>query len=114
MDIIILERTKELGDILSLLLLTFGIKGIPVCTRQDAFNILKQYSGIKFGIIDIDNKSTEGIRFIKEIRQDTPYKDLNIIVHTAQKIKQIKSKMVHLGVLGSIMKPFEEAKTQNQ
>ena len=69
---------------------------------------------IRFGIIDIDNKSTEGIRFIKQIRQDSLYKDFKIIVHTAQKIKQIQSKMVHLGVLGSIMKPFEETKTCNQ
>lgn len=114
MDTIVLERTQELGKDLSLLLLTFGLKGIPVCTRQEALEVLKRYNTIKFCIIDIDNKSTEGIRFIKEVRQDAHYKDLKIIVHTIQKINQIQLKMPQLGVLGSLLKPFEQTKTSFQ
>lgn len=114
MDTIVLEYTYKLGLDISLLLLTFGLTGVPVCTRQEALDALKRYEKIKFCIVDIDNKSTEGIRFIKEIRQDNQYKDLKIIVHTIQKLKHIQSKMTQLGVLGSLFKPFEQTKTSFQ
>ncbi|MBN2531536.1 MAG: response regulator [Spirochaetales bacterium] len=114
MDTIVLEHSLKLGKDISLLLLTFGIKGLPVCTLHEALEAIKRFDTIKFCIIDIDNKSTEGVRFIQEIRQDEHYKDLKIIVHTIQKINQIQSKMAQFGVLGLLSKPFEPAKTSNQ
>jgi CheY-like chemotaxis protein len=114
MDTIVLERTKNLGKDLSLLLLTFGMKGIPVCTREEALEALHTYSTIRFCIVDIDNESTGGLQFIKEIRQDTTYAGLKIIVHTIQKIQQIQSTMMQLGVVGSLLKPFEQGKTSYQ
>lgn len=114
MEIIVLERTKELGNALSLLLLTFGLHGITVCNKADAFQALQTHPNIKCGIVDIDNKSTEGVPFIREIRQKEQFKDMIIIVHTIRKIKLLQSALVPLGVIASIMKPFEETRTLHQ
>ncbi|MBN2443954.1 MAG: response regulator [Spirochaetales bacterium] len=114
MEIIVLERTKELGNALALLLVTFGLKGIPVCSRAEAMDALQHYPDIQCGIIDIDNKSTEGLEFIADIRGNDLYKDIKIIIHTAQKINKIESTLIQLGVLGSIFKPFEETRTLHQ
>jgi CheY-like chemotaxis protein len=110
-EAVILERTKELGEALTLLLLTFGLRGISVCTSGEALQVLQEDPNIHFGIIDIDNTSTGGLSFIREIRQREQFKDLKIIVHTAQKIKNIQKTLISLGVLGSIIKPFDETRT---
>jgi CheY-like chemotaxis protein len=110
-DVIILERTKELGNTLCLLLLTFGLRGIAACTREEAFQVLQDYPGIHFGIIDIDNTATEGLPFIRGIRQKERFKHMKIIVHTAQKIQKIQKILIPLNVLSSITKPFDKRKT---
>jgi CheY-like chemotaxis protein len=113
MKMIILERNPELGKSLCYLLISFGIKGIPVCSREAALDACKWDAEIGMGIIDVDNKEVEGTQFIEEIKKIRHEKNFKIILHSASSMENIKENLVGPGIVGFIPKPFDEDATFN-
>jgi len=109
--ILVLEYSPEVGEALCYLLLSFGIKGISVINRDIALSTIKENTDIKMGIIDIDNKQAQGLKFISDLRKINNMSSFKVIAHTASTYKQIEPQLIRIGAVGYISKPFSGNKT---
>jgi two-component system chemotaxis response regulator CheY len=105
---LVVEGSLSVREALCYLLLSFGIKGVPVATRAAALEILESNPDINAVIVDIDNQEVEGSRLIQEMKENESTRGLPVIVHTVQASKEFVLKMIELGVTGYLLKPFRE------
>jgi two-component system chemotaxis response regulator CheY len=103
---LVVESSLTVRESLCYVLLSFGIRGIPVAHRQAALEALKTTEGIAGAIIDIDNREVEGMKLVEEMKADERTRGISVIVHTVQTSKDIVMRMVDLGVAGYLVKPF--------
>jgi len=108
MDYLVADASSKVRDSLCYTLLSFGIKGIPAGTHQQALQALKKNTEITGAIIDLDSKEVDGIELISELREQEETKHLSIIVHTVQSSKELVNRMMEYGVIGYLLKPFSE------
>ncbi len=108
MKFLVVESLKSVRDSLCYILLSFGIKGIPIKNYKSAEEYFDNNQDITGLIVDIDNKDVEGIKLIEYLRGNNRMKDIKIIVHTIQSNKDFVIKMIELGVAGYLLKPFAE------
>lgn len=111
MNFLVVESSKSVRDLLCYILLSFGIKGIPINNYKDALEYLKNNKDISGAIVDIDNKDVEGIKLVKYLRENDDTKEIKVIVHTIKTSKDFVLKMAELGIVGYLLKPFEEKQT---
>jgi two-component system chemotaxis response regulator CheY len=111
---LVVESSLSVRESLCFVLLSFGIRGIPVADRAAAMNALSTGEAIEGAIIDIDNKSVDGVQLINDLKENAHTRGMSIIVHTVQTSKELVMSMVELGVAGYLLKPFkpETAKTK--
>ncbi len=110
MEFIVVEHSPQIRENLCYILLTLGVKGIPVANKDEALEILKN-KDISGAIIDVDNKEVEGLKLIEEIKHNEKTRNIHIIVHSVQSQKEFVLKMVEMGVVGYLLKPMEEETT---
>jgi two-component system chemotaxis response regulator CheY len=104
---LVVESSLSVRESLCHVLLAFGIRGIPAPTRHAALAAIEEAKGqIEGAIVDIDNKDVEGIKLIEELKANAPTSGMSIIVHTVQSSKGFVMRMVELGVVGYLLKPF--------
>lgn len=108
MVFLVAEAVPAVRESLCYVLLSFGIKGVPAASRQEAREALKANPEISGAIIDIDSREIEGIELIRELRESTATRGLRIVVHTVQSSKELVIKMMELGVVGYLLKPYRE------
>lgn len=108
LDFLVADASSTIRESLCYVLLSFGIKGYPVSSFQTAKSALQENPDIIGAIIDIDSKEIEGIDLIEYIKKSENTKTANIIVHTVQSSKDLVVKMVDLGVVGYLLKPYNE------
>lgn len=108
MIFLVVEASSSIRESLCYVLLSFGIKGLPVSNRQTALSALKANPDIDGAIIDIDSKEVEGTELIREIKSSEKTEGIKVIVHTIQSGKDLVVKMVELGVVGYLLKPYNE------
>jgi DNA-binding response OmpR family regulator len=108
MIFLVAEAAPAVRESLCYVLLSSGIKGIPVASRQEALSALKTNSEIAGAIVDIDSREIEGLSLIQELREAEATKGLRVIVHTVQSSKELVVKMMELGVVGYLLKPYKE------
>jgi two-component system chemotaxis response regulator CheY len=111
MAFLVLEDSASVRQLLCYLLLTLGIKGIPVESNESALNELAAKTDIEGAIIDIDSQNIGGIDLIKALKNNQKTKDIKIIVHTVQSQKEIVVTLAELGVAGYLLKPFSEVES---
>ena len=111
MDFLVVESSKSIRDSLCYILLSLGIKGIPIKNYKDALEYLKNNRDISAVIVDIDNKDVEGIKLVQYLRENDDTKGIKVIVHTIKTNKDFVVKMAELGIGGYLLKPFEEKQT---
>jgi CheY-like chemotaxis protein len=111
---LVVESSQTVREALCHVLLSFGIQGIPVPSRAAALKSLAGAEKIEGAVIDIDNSDVDGIALISELKQDERTRGMAIIVHTVQSSKEFVLRMVELGVVGYLLKPFspDTAKTK--
>jgi two-component system OmpR family response regulator len=115
MNSLVVDNTPAIRDSLCYILLSMGIKGLPCGSKEEALKILNDtQEEVVLAIIDIDNKATEGVELIKELKQNPKTKNIKIIVHTIQTNKNAVTKMIELGVIGYLLKPYQESETHNK
>ena len=114
MNFLVVESSLAVRESLCYVLLSFGIKGIPVENRQAARLVLDRGDSVEGVIVDIDNKEVEGIQLVTDLKEGEQTRRLSIIVHTIQTNKDVVMRMVDLGVAGYLLKPFspEAAKSK--
>jgi CheY-like chemotaxis protein len=105
---LVVEGSLSAREALCYLLLSFGIRGVPVSTRSAAWGQIEESTDIHGAIIDIDAKEVEGARLITELRENEKTRGLPIIVHTIQAGKEFVMRMIELGIVGYLLKPFRE------
>jgi two-component system chemotaxis response regulator CheY len=105
---LVVEGSLSVREALCYLLLSFGIKGIPVATRTAAMQALASDRDINAVIVDIDNQEVEGSRLISEMKENETTRVIPVIVHTVQASKEFVLKMIDQGVTGYLLKPFRE------
>jgi two-component system, chemotaxis family, chemotaxis protein CheY len=104
---LVVESSLSVRESLCFVLLSFGVRGIPVPDRPGAMDALKKGDTIDGAIIDIDNKSVDGVQLINDLKGSEHTRGMSIIVHTVQSSKELVMSMVDLGVAGYLLKPFK-------
>jgi len=105
---LVVESSPSVREALCYVLLSFGIRGIPVSSRSAAREALDAERNVEGAIIDIDNRDVEGIELVKEIRGNERTRGLAVIVHTIQSSRAAVLKMIEVGVTGYLLKPFSQ------
>jgi CheY-like chemotaxis protein len=109
---IVVDNSPEIRNSLCYILLSFGIKGIPCADREEALTIIRKTpEEISCAVVDIDQKGTGGLELIEELKREVKTKKINIIVHTIQSDREAVVKMLELGVIGYLLKPYKESET---
>jgi len=111
---LVVESSLSVRESLCHVLLAFGIRGIPAATRHAALEALKSGEQIEGAIVDIDNKDVEGITLIEELKKNARTASISVIVHTMQSSKGFVMRMIDLGVVGYLLKPFNDAHTKTK
>lgn len=114
MVFLVVEESTEIRDSLCFTLLSCGIKGIPVSSHDEALQAFKTRSTIDGAIIDIDSKELKGTELIEGLKEQENTKAVSIIVHTIQSNKEFVVKMVEFGIIGYLLKPFDEERTSKK
>jgi len=108
MSFLVLDASESTRESLCYALLSFGIKGIPVADRRTALVESGQTPGLEGAIVDIDSKELGGIQFIQELKANPQTQHLKIIVHTIRSSKETVTRMIELGVMGYLLKPYKQ------
>jgi CheY-like chemotaxis protein len=108
MVFLVAEASPAVRQSLCYALLSFGVKGIPVATRQEALAAIDGTSELTGAIIDIDSKDIEGVELIRQLREAPQTQGLLFMVHTVQSTKDVVEKMMEYGVVGYLLKPYKE------
>ena len=106
---IVVDESKTIRESICLILISFGIKGIPAASNKEVISVISQNPQIIGAIIDIDDKELGGTELIKILKKDEKTRSLKIIAHTVQTNKKFVLSMIELGVAGYLLKPFNEA-----
>lgn len=109
MVFLVVESSLSVRESLCHVLLAFGIRGIPTPTRHAALEAIASGEQIEGAIVDIDNKDVEGIPLIEELKANAHTAGISVIVHTVQSSKGFVMRMIELGVVGYLLKPFSDA-----
>jgi two-component system OmpR family response regulator len=108
MDYLVVEATPSIRESLCYVLLSFGIKGIPAANRQEALEILHGGRAVTGAIIDLDGKEVGGLELIQELRGAEATQGIRVIVDTVQASKDLVTRMMELGVVGFLLKPYND------
>src|SRR3990170_666409 len=100
---LVVEGSSTIRESLCYVLLSFGIKGLPVSSRQEALGTLQTESAVIGAIVDIDTKEVDGIQLIKELRESEKTRAIKVIVHTVLSSKELVVKMMEYGVVGYLL-----------
>ena len=106
MNCIILEKNLDIANELSYMLLSFGLKGIVLFQRTEVLKQLETQPGCNLGIIDIDNKSIEGLELMQELNERYG-NSFRFIIHSAAAIDEMPANLNEKNVIGYISKPFD-------
>ena len=88
---------------------TLKYKGFEVTTANDGIEALERLSQDTFDLIllDIMMPRMNGLEVLKEIKTNTPYKDVPIIMLTSEKGDEDRQKAMDLGATEFLTKPFQ-------
>jgi len=106
MDYLVAEATQSIRESLCYVLLSLGIKGIPVSNKQEALETLQSNEAVGGAIIDLDSREVDGVNLIAELREKESTQHLSIIAHSVQSSKELVNKMMESGVIGYLLKPY--------
>jgi CheY-like chemotaxis protein len=111
---LVVESSPQVRESLCHVLLSFGVRGMPVADRVGAMAAVAKAPSIDGAIVDIDNRDVDGPALIDELRAGESTRGIPIIVHTVQTTKDAVMKMVEIGVAGYLLKPYlqEAARTK--
>jgi len=104
---LVVESSLTVRESLCYVLLSFGIRGVPLANRAAANDALEKGEKAEGAIVDIDNKDVDGVALIEQLKASERTKGMSLIVHTVQTGKDMVMRMVDLGVAGYLLKPFD-------
>ncbi len=114
MAFLVVESSPPVREALCYLLLSFGVKGIPVADRAAARAAIASGQEIQGAIVDLDDGRAEGSQLLAELKADERTRGTPVIVHTMQASKEFVLKMMEAGIAGYLLKPFNEASARTR
>jgi len=90
---------------------TLEINGYQVIEAGDGYEAIQKISDdIKLLITDINMPKMNGIELVKNIRNNTSYKALPILILTTESASELKEEGKKAGATGWLVKPFDAEK----
>jgi CheY-like chemotaxis protein len=114
MTCIVLVQSKPEWEQFSVLLLSLGVQGVHVSSKEDALAALKAKADKQLCILDVDTKELGGMALLAELRTNEAYRSIHAVVHSFQSDKAFIEKMVELGVSCYLLKPFDQSKAKRK
>lgn len=106
MKFLVVEGTDRAREAIALALLSRGIKGLPAANRLAAWEALRADASIRGAIVDVDDRTVEGVRLVEEIKADESTRGIPVIVHTAQPNRAFVERLIETGAAGFLLGAF--------
>ncbi|MCO6432494.1 MAG: response regulator [Deltaproteobacteria bacterium] len=105
---LIIDDSSTVRSIISKMLTSWGIASIQACNGQEALQKLSTECDIQLALVDWNMPIMNGLEFVKQVRQESSFKEMRIIMVTTEtEMHQVVSAL-EAGVDEYIMKPFTE------
>jgi CheY-like chemotaxis protein len=106
--ILVLDDEPNITNLVSSILELEGYESLKANTVKEALEILdKNWKDIKIMICDYRMPEMDGLEFIKKIRQNPLYNNIDILMLTATDTYETIKQSTLLGVKDYIIKPFD-------
>jgi len=106
--ILVLDDEPNITNLVSSILELEGYESLKANTAKEALEILdKNWKDIKVMICDYRMPEMNGLEFIKKIRQNPLYNNIDILMLTATDTYETIKQSTLLGVKDYIIKPFD-------
>ena len=99
---------------MGVLLLSLGVQGLAVANRREALTQIEKQPDIKMAILDVDNKETEGMQLLRELRENKDTRSIKAIAYSFQSNREFIEKMVEMGVAGYLLKPLDQERAKGK
>ena len=104
--LLVVDDNEENRDILSRRLNSAGFKTINAKDGQDAMNVLNGKI-IHLVLLDIMMPEVDGITLLSQIRADSTFDDMPVIMVTAIDVVNVAQDCLRKGACGYITKPYD-------
>lgn len=104
--ILIVDDNEENRDILSRRLKTDGFNTITAVDGNDAMNILNEKI-VHLVLLDITMPEVDGITLLSQIREESRFDDMPVIMVTAIDIVNVAQDCLRKGACGYVTKPYD-------
>ncbi|MBO4506642.1 MAG: response regulator [Lachnospiraceae bacterium] len=81
---------------------------IPCTSARQAFDIMEKRKPDLI-LVDINMPEMDGFDFIRKIKEDERFKDVHVMMITAEITSQTESRGYELGAENFVLKPFSQA-----
>ena len=108
MTFLVVEDSPQLRESLCYVLLSLGVKALPVPGRKEALETLRGQKEVTGALVDIDSRESQGLELIRELRDSPDYRPIKVVVHTVQSSRELVVKMMEQGVVGYLLKPYTD------
>ncbi|MGB9638068.1 MAG: response regulator [bacterium] len=106
--ILVLDDEPNITNLVSSILELEGYESLKANSVKEALEILdKNWKDIKIMICDYKMPEMDGLEFIKQVRQNPLYNNIDILMLTAIDTYETIKQSALLGVKDYIIKPFE-------
>ena len=104
--VLIVDDNEENREILSRRLNSDGFKTLTSADGKDAMDILNE-NIIHIVLLDIMMPEVDGFTLLSQIRADSTFEDMPVIMLTAIDIVTVAQECLRLGACGYVTKPYD-------
>jgi two-component system chemotaxis response regulator CheY len=109
-NVLIIDDSESIREVVASGLEISGYNVIKGINGEDGLNCLTNHENIDLIITDLNMPVMDGITFLKEVRKNSKYRYLPIIILTTESQETKKQEAKNAGATGWIIKPFSKEK----
>ncbi len=107
MRILVYDTSQQVREGFMINLLSAGYEVIVIKDKKTIFSALAK-KPFNIVILEVNENDKEMLQIIKVLRTDAKYSNTKVIVHVLNPSKQFVVEMLKLGIVGYLLKPFNE------
>ncbi len=107
MRLLVYDSSQQVREGFIITLLSSGYEVVVIKDKRELLTSLAK-KPFSLAIIEVDETDKEMLQLIKILRSDEKYENIKIIVHILDPSKQFVIDMLKLGIVGYLLKPFNE------
>lgn len=109
-NVLIIDDSESIREVVASGLEISGYNVIKGINGEDGLNCLSLNENIDLIITDLNMPVMDGITFLKEVRKNSRYRYLPVIILTTESQETKKQEAKNAGATGWIIKPFSKEK----